>query len=43
MSMSVKTQLAAAIESLPEDITLDEAVRRIYQLVSVTRGLARED
>jgi hypothetical protein len=39
--MKVKRELVATIESLPDDVTMREAVRRLYQLYRIRQGLAR--
>jgi hypothetical protein len=39
--MSAKRELVAAIEALPEDITVEEAVERLYQLYKIKKGLAQ--
>src|SRR5437879_1356148 len=38
--MTAKQQLAAAIQALPEETSLDEAVRRLYQMYRSLRGMA---
>ena len=37
--MSVKQQLAAAIEALPESATLEEAIQRIYRALKLKQAL----
>ncbi len=36
--MSAKRQIAAAVESLPEDVTMEEAVARILQVVRMRKA-----
>ncbi|HKP76496.1 MAG TPA: hypothetical protein VJT67_13290 [Longimicrobiaceae bacterium] len=40
---TVKEQFRQAIEELPDDVTFEEALERIYFLYKVERGLAQAD
>ena len=41
--MSVKEQALRAIESLPDDVGLDELVDRLYLSYKIERGIAQAD
>ncbi len=43
MSVSAKQLLREAVERLPEDATVEDAMDRLYFLAKVARGLAAAD
>src|SRR5438105_3276758 len=40
--MTAKQQLTEAIQSLPEDASMEEAVKRLYLLYTIQRGMAHK-
>ena len=41
--MATKAEIVKAIESLPEDATIDDAVERLAFMIAVEHGLAQAD
>jgi hypothetical protein len=41
--VTTKEQIIRAIQELPDDATLDDALERLYLLSKVTRGLSQAD
>lgn len=39
----VKTEIVRAIQDLPEDATLEDAMKRLYFLAKVERGLEQSE
>ena len=40
---SLKRKIVEAVESLPEDATVDDAIERLYFLAKVERGLEQSE
>ena len=43
MTTGLKRKIVEAVESLPEDATVDDAIERIYFLSKVERGLEQSE
>ncbi len=41
--MSPKQQLLEALQDLPDDVTIEQAMERLYFLAKLERGLAQAD
>lgn len=41
--MTAKKELAKAIEAFPEDIGMEEAVQRLYQIYRIKSGLSQDE
>jgi len=43
MDITVKERIRATVEALPDDVTVEQAIERLYFLAKVERGLEQAD